>query len=434
MPTSEERRTAILLLLDERHRRDPSTTVDDTGIAAALTLDLQEVRRQLDILESQGLTKPANTHEGHSAWISARGMEAADRLREAAGVDTPAHENSRPAPETVDARAVWVVSGRNDAARTAMVEFLRALDLKPVEWDHAVASTSEGSPFIGGVIERLAETQAIIVLLTGDDYVQLHPMLAADDDPLDETLRRLQPRPNVIFEAGMSLGSSKTSERTILVQIGKPKLFSNIAGRHVVKMSNSAAARNALVSRLSTAGCAVNTISPAWLSAGDFDSPLLDLPLETAGPQDAKPRPIMQVTMRFLFEQRRAVLQITNTGEEAVFFAYLRASGSLPAWPIEDVYAVWELAPEAPASRSVRIATGATRALLLAERTASRWRLFYWSQAESHAIDTQEFEPYLPKQFKVWLDISLLLEPGSAGALLRRRVLLKAHGAEFLIP
>jgi predicted nucleotide-binding protein len=273
MATSDERRAAILLLLDDRYRQDPSTTVGDTEIAEALNLDLSDVRRQLDILEDDGLTKEANTHGGHSAWISPRGMKAAERLREAGESAAPASdEGMRPGSAPADTRSVWVVSGRNAKARAAMFAFLRALGLEPVEWDQAIASAGEGSPFVGSVIESLTQRQAIVVMLTGDDFVQLHPTLAAPDDKQEEVTPQLQARPNVIFEAGMALGNGRTRSRTILVQMGKVKLFSNIEGRHVVRMDNSQQARNTLANRLKTAGCAVNTVGSDWLGAGDFEA------------------------------------------------------------------------------------------------------------------------------------------------------------------
>ena len=84
-----ELRVAILLLLDERHRADPSRTVDDTEIVEALDAPIDDVHRQLDILEEQGYTNEANTFGGHSAWISAQGMAVADELREAADAGEP---------------------------------------------------------------------------------------------------------------------------------------------------------------------------------------------------------------------------------------------------------------------------------------------------------------------------------------------------------
>jgi DNA-binding IclR family transcriptional regulator len=80
-----------LLLLDERHRADSSRTVDDTEIVEALGAPIEDVRRQLDILEEQGYTKEANTFGGHSAYISAKGMAVAEELREAAEAGDSLH-------------------------------------------------------------------------------------------------------------------------------------------------------------------------------------------------------------------------------------------------------------------------------------------------------------------------------------------------------
>jgi len=86
---SRELRAAILLLLDDRHRADPSRTVGDSEIAEALGAPIEELRRQLDILEEQGLTKAANSFESQSAYISAAGMALADELREAVEAEAP---------------------------------------------------------------------------------------------------------------------------------------------------------------------------------------------------------------------------------------------------------------------------------------------------------------------------------------------------------
>src|ERR1044071_1255947 len=52
----------------------------------------------------------------------------------------------------VDPRKVFVVHGRNERARTAMADFLRSIDLRPIEWSEAVRLTGEASPFVGQVI------------------------------------------------------------------------------------------------------------------------------------------------------------------------------------------------------------------------------------------------------------------------------------------
>ena len=77
-----------------------------------------------------------------------------------------------------DARKVFVVHGRNEQARVAMFDFLRALDLRPLEFSEVVSSSGEGSPFVGQAVDSGMEgTQAIVVLLTGDVFAQLRRLI-----------------------------------------------------------------------------------------------------------------------------------------------------------------------------------------------------------------------------------------------------------------
>ncbi len=106
-----------------------------------------------------------------------------------------------------DPRRVWVVHGRNIAARTAMFRFLQSLDLDPIEWNEAIASTGGGAPFIGEILDRaFEEAHAVIVLLTGDDMAYLRSEFANADDAPTEMTPTPQARPNVLFEAGMAFG------------------------------------------------------------------------------------------------------------------------------------------------------------------------------------------------------------------------------------
>jgi hypothetical protein len=60
-------------------------------------------------------------------------------------------------------------------------------------------------------------------------------------------------------------------DRTILIEVGQVKSFSDIAGRHVVRLSNSAQKRNEIAERLRTAGCDVSTSGNDWLNTGNFE-------------------------------------------------------------------------------------------------------------------------------------------------------------------
>ena len=164
---------------------------------------------------------------------------------------------------------VFVVHGRNEAMRRALFDFLRAIGLRPIEWNEAVVLTGKPSPFVGEILEvAMQYAQAILVLFTGDDQVRLKDEFLWVNDPVHERETTLQSRPNVIFEAGMALG--RYPERTILVQVGTLRPFSDIAGRHFVRLRNTSKARQELAQRLRLAGCNVDLSGTDWHDAGSF--------------------------------------------------------------------------------------------------------------------------------------------------------------------
>ena len=168
-------------------------------------------------------------------------------------------------------RKVFVVHGRNPVARAAMFAFLRSIGLTPIEWSHARALAGEANPYIGQILDAAFDAaQAVVVLLTPDEIVFLRPEYASDPgDP--ETQPSTQARPNVLFEAGIAMG--RDSRRTVLVELGSMRNFSDIAGRHVLRISNSAQHRQELAERLRTAGCTVDTSGSDWYESGDFSPP-----------------------------------------------------------------------------------------------------------------------------------------------------------------
>ena len=76
-------------------------------------------------------------------------------------------QQKRPSAGTRD---VFVVHGRNTAARDALFEFLRSLDLHPLEWSEAVSATGKASPYIGEILDAaFSRAHAVLVLFTPDD-------------------------------------------------------------------------------------------------------------------------------------------------------------------------------------------------------------------------------------------------------------------------
>ena len=164
---------------------------------------------------------------------------------------------------------VFVIHGRNEAMRRALFDFLRSIDLKPIEWGEAVALTGKPSPFVGEILDAAMQyAQAIIVFFTGDDQARLRDEFLSGNDPVYERETTPQSRPNVIFEAGLALG--RYPERTILVQVGDLRPFSDIAGRHLVRLKNTSKSRQELALRLRLAGCEVGLSGTDWHDAGAF--------------------------------------------------------------------------------------------------------------------------------------------------------------------
>lgn len=175
--------------------------------------------------------------------------------------------SAKRAPKTV-ANSVFVVHGRDTALRRSMFDFLRALQLNPMEWEQAVYSAKGGNPNVGDIINNaMAQVQAVVVLFSPDEEARLYEQHWADSED-EEGKPQGQPRPNVLFEAGLALGAHP--EKTIIVQVGKVRPFSDIAGKHLVHLRDTASRRNDLANRLRRLGCQVVQTGSDWIYAGSF--------------------------------------------------------------------------------------------------------------------------------------------------------------------
>ena len=162
-----------------------------------------------------------------------------------------------------------MVHGRDDALRKAMFDFLRALDLAPQEWQQALAAAKGNNPSVGNVIDEVMDqVQAVIVMLSPDDWVTLKEQFWKPDDGAAERKPQGQARPNVLFEAGMAI--ARHVEKTVMVRIGRIKSFSDVFGRHIPVLSDDFDSRNDFANRLVKAGCVVNRTGTDWAKAGVF--------------------------------------------------------------------------------------------------------------------------------------------------------------------
>lgn len=103
--------------------------------------------------------------------------------------------------------------------------------------------------------------------MTPDDSVRLHPDLVLPGERAYEEEVHCQPRPNVLFEAGMAFGYNPT--RTILVEVGTLRPVSDLGGRHTVRLGTEETLR-ALASRLESAGCQIDPSGGDWLNVERF--------------------------------------------------------------------------------------------------------------------------------------------------------------------
>lgn len=165
--------------------------------------------------------------------------------------------------------SVFVIHGRNEKLRKDFFSFLRSAKIEPIEWSEAVRMTKKSSPYVGEILDAAFENaQAVIVLLTPDDEVKLKEEFYSKGEPDYEKNSMGQARPNVLFEAGMAIG--KNEFRTLFVQVSDVKPFSDIVGRHVIKLDNSTSRRQEIFNRLKTAGCLPDITGHDWHTIGDF--------------------------------------------------------------------------------------------------------------------------------------------------------------------
>lgn len=152
---------------------------------------------------------------------------------------------------------VFVVHGRDSKLRDSMYEFLGALGLKPQEWGHAIRAARGGNPYVNDAVTRIMErAQAIVVMLSPDDEVNLKSQFVTRNERATEGKLQGQARPNVIFETGIAIGTHH--KKTVIVQMGEVKRFTDIGGMHILNLSGSDASRNEFANRLEKSGCKID--------------------------------------------------------------------------------------------------------------------------------------------------------------------------------
>jgi len=155
--------------------------------------------------------------------------------------------------EFINGKKVFVIFGRNTHLRDKLYSFLKNLGLTPIDWEMAIKKTSAGTPYPGDILDvAFNEAQCVLALHTPDEFVELKSEFSKSE----EAEKGEQPRPNVIFETGMAL--AKWPKRTIIIEFGNLRPFSDILGRYSVKFQDTFdnfEKQKELVHRMYKAGC-----------------------------------------------------------------------------------------------------------------------------------------------------------------------------------
>jgi hypothetical protein len=121
----------------------------------------------------------------------------------------------------------------------------------------------------------------------------------------------------------MALG--RNADRTIMVQLGELREFSDIAGRHTIRLDGSETDRSEVAARLETAGCTIDLSGEGWKTAGDFAPPLspdLEAPAEIGVmiPQESEDGAVRVAAVHSRGARAgQGVLTLTNDGELDLF-------------------------------------------------------------------------------------------------------------------
>jgi predicted nucleotide-binding protein len=183
----------------------------------------------------------------------------------------PVRKGKAPGVPKTKENTVFVVHGRDLILRDAMYEFLGALGLRAQEWGHAIraARGHGGNPFVSDIVTKIMEqAQAIVVMLSPDDEAKLKNQFVSAHERSTEGKLRGQARPNVIFETGIAIGTHH--KKTVMVQVGHVKPFTDISGMHIPHLSNEEKTRHEFANRLADLGCKIDRTGDHWLRAGNF--------------------------------------------------------------------------------------------------------------------------------------------------------------------
>ena len=155
------------------------------------------------------------------------------------------------------APSVYII-GRDSEAANKIEAWLEEIGVKAIKLETATAWIEEGAPFAEDMLDMIFEqAKAVIFLLTGEEEVRLREDFRQSNDKDSKNESWLQPDQDRLFEAGYAF--ARYHERVFLVQSGRVRLLSDIAGRFIYVFENSDH-QHALKNRLQTVTGRINSV------------------------------------------------------------------------------------------------------------------------------------------------------------------------------
>jgi predicted nucleotide-binding protein len=356
----EKNQKTILQFLYEVAKSDkPERQITGEDVRKATNLSPTQINDAVELLEAShlidwGQSLGTMPYLFYRVQINARGKLKVQKAMSAAalleGVPLKT-SHTQTKTSASNPRNVFVVHGRNLETYEALCNFLRSIDLHPMEWPQILSETGKGSPYIGEILDKaFSDAQAVVILMTPDDEGCLREPLRKPDDQIFETELTPQARLNVLFEAGMAMALFK--ERAILVELGKLRPFSDISGRHILKLDNTILKRQELAQRLKTAGCPVDISGTAWHDVGNLAVNLIER---------VTPR-VKFILQRFVEKTDKPIKSIFSIRilhpEKAIEKCKILLDNEPLPWWDED-FAYYETTIEAGSGGVVRVPSGA---------------------------------------------------------------------------
>ncbi|MFI5958418.1 CATRA conflict system CASPASE/TPR repeat-associated protein [Cryptosporangium sp. NPDC051539] len=170
----------------------------------------------------------------------------------------------KPARRPRDPRKVLVICGPDDRVRARVHDWLRMLDLRPVEREECVNHLGEAPPSeIDVLLAGLELAQAALIVLTPESVTWKNGTLEAVDagaraigDPM--TLR-----------IGLALGAL-SYRRTLIVEAGSPIVPPGLELRRPIRLDDTELSKRTMAGRLALARCDVRLTGSEWLDPGMF--------------------------------------------------------------------------------------------------------------------------------------------------------------------